>query len=262
MKGIILAGGKATRLYPITKVMSKHLLPIYNKPLIFYPLSTLMLANIRDILIICNTEHLELYQSLLGDGQEYGVRIDYKVQLEPNGIGEAFIIGKDFIGSDDVCLILGDNIFYGPGLSDRLNISKEGLDRAVVFGYQVSDASRFGVAEIDNDGTVLSIEEKPQFPKSNVAVTGLYFYPNNVLDIVSTVKLSDRNELEITDINQKYLLKSMLKINLLGRGFAWFDVGTHNSFLKASNFVQTVEDLQGYKIADIEEISRSKGWTK
>ena len=260
MKGIILAGGKGTRLYPLTKVLSKHLLPIYNKPLIYYPLSTLMLANIREILIICNPEHLTLYKSLLGNGQEYGLNLKYEVQLKPNGVGEAFHIGKDFIGDDDVCLILGDNIFYGPGLTDKLNTRPEWLTTAIVYGYQVSDASRFGVAEIDSAGKVLSIEEKPKIPKSNYAITGLYFFPNNVLEIISKVSPSDRGELEITDVNKVYLSKSELDLKLLGRGFSWFDVGTHKSFLKASNFVQTIEEMQGYKIADLKEISISKGW--
>jgi len=263
MKGIVLAGGSGTRLYPITKGISKQLLPIYDKPMIYYPISVLMLAGIRDILIISTPNDLPLFKNLLGTGEELGLSFSYAEQPSPDGLAQAFIIGEKFIGTDDVCLVLGDNIFYGQGFTDLLrrsiiNIKEE--KKATVFGYWVKDPERYGVAEFDKNGNVISVEEKPEKPKSNYAVVGLYFYTNEVVDIAKNIKPSARGELEITTVNQEYLKRKQLKVELMGRGYAWLDTGTHDSLLAAASFVETIETRQGLKIACLEEISYLKGY--
>ncbi len=263
MKGIVLAGGSGTRLYPITKGVSKQLLPVYDKPMVYYPISALMLAGIRDILIISTPEDLPAFKRLLGSGEDYGVHFSYAVQPSPDGLAQAFLIGKEFIGTDSVCLVLGDNIFHGAGFSALLKEavrSAEEESKATVFGYWVSDPERYGVAEFDKAGNCLSIEEKPAHPKSNYAVVGLYFYPNKVVEVASRIKPSARGELEITTVNQEFLQEGALKVQTLGRGFAWLDTGTHDSLSEASVYIETIEKRQGLKVACLEAIALMKGW--
>lgn len=260
MKGIILAGGSGTRLFPLTSGTSKQLLPVYDKPMIYYPLSVLMLSQIRDILIITTAHDIQAFQRLLGDGSQWGLNLSYAVQPKANGLAEAFIIGESFIGHDRVCLVLGDNLFYGQSFSQRLLAAKQRQDKATIFAYKVKDPQRYGIVEVDADFNALSIEEKPSKPKSNYAVTGLYYYDNDVIAMAKSLTPSTRGELEITDINKLYLAEKKLQVECLGRGFVWLDTGTHDSLLEASHFVQTIEKRQGYKIACLEEIAYRQGW--
>ena len=260
MKAIVLAGGTGTRLYPITNGISKQLLPVYDKPMIYYPISVLMLAGIREILIITTIEDQSAYRRMLGDGSKFGIHLNYEIQSSPDGLAQALIIGEEFIGIDSVCLVLGDNIFYGQGLTQILRRAVDQINGAIVFGYRVKDPKRFGVIEFDANLKAISIEEKPEHPKSQYAITGLYFYDNDVIDIAKQVKPSIRGELEITDVNQAYLERGELRVQLLGRGFVWLDTGTHESLLEAAQFVETIETRQGYKIACLEEIAFNNGW--
>ena len=260
MKGIILAGGRGTRLYPMTKVVSKQLLPIYDKPMVYYPLSALMLAGIREIVVISTPNDISMYEDLLGDGSKLGITISYEVQAEPKGLAQAFIIGESFIGNDSVCLILGDNIFYGPNFTKILTNAKDNLDGATIFGYYVKNPTAFGVVEFDKKNNVVSIEEKPEHPKSNYAVPGLYFYDNNVVDMAKKVKPSARGELEITSVNNEYLKRGKLKVQLMQRGMAWLDTGTPAGMIKASEFVQTVQEMQGMYVSCLEEIAWRRGF--
>ena len=263
MKGIILAGGSATRLYPLSKAISKQIMPVYDKPMIYYPLSTLMMAGIREVLIISTPRDLPMFEELLGDGSRLGMRLEYKVQLVPNGLAQAFVLGKEFLGGEPGCLILGDNLFYGHGFRHILRDAVEQVETnggACIFGYEVMDPRAYGVVEFDADGHVLSLEEKPEHPKSNYAVVGLYFYPNSVVQIAKNIKPSARGELEITTVNQEYLAQQKLKVQTLQRGFAWLDTGTHDSLAEASTFIEVIEKRQGLKVACLEEIAYKKGW--